>query len=93
MRPYMPPPLMCHVRSNRPAIQRTLRQRDKRPHLTTNLHRTNTRREAAWRAHVPAEDTDNWTWFVQKNVEAFPSLFHDENREKQQENCFMRSFR
>ena len=33
-------------------------------------------------AHVPAEDTDNWTWFVQKNVAAFPSLFHDENRER-----------
>ena len=36
MRPYMPTCLMCHMPTNAPAIQGTLRQRDKRLQLVTN---------------------------------------------------------
>mgnify|MGYP004173483495 CR=1 FL=1 len=33
-------------------------------------------------AHVPAEDSNNWNWFVQKNVEAFPHLFNATERDR-----------
>ena len=33
-------------------------------------------------AHVPAEDSANWIWFVQKNVEAFPHLFNATERQR-----------